>query len=68
MKISLKQLCCATKRTATVFVAVKKESRKTAKRTIGEKPIRSQVEDIWAETIKRRVKLFKITRTAIMEM
>lgn len=51
-----------------MFVAVKKESRKTAKRTIGEKPIRSQVEDIWAETIKRRVKLFKITRTAIMEM
>jgi hypothetical protein len=51
-----------------VFVAVKKESRKTVKRGIGEKTIRSQVENIWAETLKRRVKLFKTTRTAILEM
>ncbi|MFZ2385576.1 MAG: hypothetical protein WBE75_05170 [Candidatus Omnitrophota bacterium] len=51
-----------------MFVAVKKESRKTVKREIGEKTIRSQVENIWAETLKRRVKLFKTTRTAILEM
>jgi hypothetical protein len=64
----VKQPSFATKRTATVFVAVKKESRKTVQRGIGEKTIRSQVENIWAETLKRRVKLFRITRTAIMEM
>ncbi len=56
------------KRMPTVFVAVKKESRKTAQRGMREKIIRSQVENIWAETMKRRVKLFKVTRSAIMEM
>jgi hypothetical protein len=63
-----KQLCRTAKGADTVFVVMKKESGKTAKRGMKGKTLRSQVENIWAETMKRRVKLFKITRSAIMEM
>jgi len=63
-----KQLCRTAKGADTVFVVKKRESGKTAKRGMKEKNLRSQVENIWAETMKRRVKLFKVTRSAIMEM
>ena len=62
------QLCRTAKGADTVFVVTKRESGKTAKRGMKEKNLRSQVENIWAETMKRRVKLFKVTRNAIMEM